>query len=413
MYKKSFFLNILAILLFVLGKILESKIYISLLLILILLYSINLILKFPFEIKIMIIFINLYTIVYLQYFIFSKKLSVYFEYNTFEYLYQNALLMYLFVSILFVNLKMKKNEKIILKKYKGNIYTECLNIILIFYFILTGIKGKIGDYREVILTTKIEYLILPYLNLKIFSRKIIFNVLIYILFLLSIYLILIGVRAPAISLLFLIIILKEDSLKNYKTNKGIILIFFVIILFKIVGELRISENKIGHLIEYFISKQPVKIIVNNESDVIYAGTALIALIKKGILDIEVVIKTWIALFFDFFRINILTEYKIIPVMVDKITKIGGGGLISSQLYYLGKEYLVIIISFTIANIINKTYITKSNLLKIYGIILLITIVRWYPYSIISLYKMPIYAVLFYNINLILYNFVKKYQKKSK
>ncbi len=370
--------------------------------------------KSVFEVKILVSFISLYQWCYLKYLNFDKILSVYTEYNNYENLYLIGLLMFLFYSYLYIGLGVIKKNKFFLKKMKS-IYIFYFNIILLIFFIYYGVEGKIGDYSEIRLTSLIEYLLLPYViifSLDLSKKKRMIVNLGYII--LSVYLVLIGSRITAIQLIFIIILLNRNLFIRFRNNLGVTFIVLAIFIMKIIEKTRGGYNSFWEAIIKIIVSKSQRIIVNNEADVIYSGTALIGLINNKTLTIKDSFLTWIYEIASIFQIEIFKETKIISWQVAKYTLIGGGGIISSQLYFLGREMLVIIVAYLVGKNIKNLFENKINdqWKKIYVLIIVVTVFRWNAYSLRSLYKMPLYMVIYFYINYLFNLFIKKDRKEN-
>lgn len=410
MYK--LYINILIIIMYILGITLLNKYYLIMLFILLFLYSLYVLIFSIFEIKVIISFMLLYIYNFLQFLLFDKKLSVYLEYNKQENLYFVGMTMFLFTSLFFNELGIiDKNKFKIKSKHSNKILF--INLLIIFYFMLTGVKGKIGNYREIEITTKIEYLILPYLMISFYTKKIYKEFLGFIYIIFSFYLLLIGSRVSAIQLIFMVIILNKRIFFYFMNNKGIIFIGIGIFVMKLVENIRNIKGDFYERINYFFTMEKSNVVVNNEADVIYSGAAIIGLIKNNIFSLKKSLQTLMGSFLDIFRI----EYYKFPAnniakQVQEYTSIGGGGIISANLYYLGREIAIIFIALFLANQIKKIFkdISRKEWKNIYSLVILITIFRWYAYSVSTIYKMGIYSLFFYYINKLIYLIDNKYFK---
>ncbi len=402
--KKNLLLSLkilLIIMLYIFGIINQNNLYLTILLISNIVFGSYLVFNSLFEIKIFILFILLYPLTFLQYLIYDKKLSVYTEFYTFENLYHVGITMFLFLMILFVSIGVikKDNNLNMFDKHPKSKIIFWICILLIFYMGLTGISGTIGDYRKVHLSAKVEYMIVPYIVLSLFSSKKQRKYIGFMYFIYSLIILLLGSRVPALFLIYTVILINKDIFKKLRNNKGLILIFLGIFLMKFIEKTRNLDGTYLERINTILKRKSVNLIVNNESDVIYAGSALIGLIRVKILTLETSIKTWLYMFTDFFRIKIFKENLLIPLQILKNTPIGGGGILNEQLFYLGKEFLIIVgalfIGVCIRNFFNN--FERKTYKNIYSLIAIITVFRWYPYTPITLYKMSGYCIVFYFI----------------
>lgn len=352
----------------------------------------------------------MYNYTFFCYSLGGKKLSAYSEYNIELYFYKVGLLIFLFLAYFYISLGIIRKKNFKIKKNKS-FMVVILNIIVMIYFIVTGINGKIADYREIELSPKIEYLIIPYIIIYIFSPKRKYIKLVnFFLILFCIYLLFLGTRSPAIQIFILLIILNNEILKKYRDNKGIFFITMGISVMKIVEKLRVSPNGILDRINYLL-EQKSDVIVNNEADVLYVGAAIIGLLEKKLLTLKDSLYSFIAIIFNFFRLDFLKEYSVLPLVVEWYTPIGGGGIISTNLYYYAREIGVIVVAIFLGKILKRLFKAKNNIFIIYSLIVYVTFIRWYAYSIITIYKISLYGIIYYMLNISLYSILKKEKRK--
>lgn len=420
---KELFKIICIIFLYILGLYLKNYIYISILIIGLCIYNLKKILESPFEIKVLYLFILQYLYSFLYYFIFDKQLSVYKEYNNFENIYKSGLLTFLFTAIFYIKLGKLYKLRLNCKKYENKLLTF-MNIFFFIYFMITGITDfKIGDYRRTIITPKVEYSLLFYIVIFNFSNKKLKKIITLIYFIYAIFLLFVGVRVPAIQIIILIIIYwkplflykeykKVTFFNKIKKNMNILLILLGIIILKFIEKVRNIDGNLSDRFVQIFKYGQTKVLVNNQTDVIYSTAALIGLIKKNILSIEESIKSILGIFFNIIYINFFKEYVNLPLLVKSYTPIGGGGLISGYLYYLGREPLLIFVAIFLGYIIKKSYNAKniSIYIKIYTILLIVTVFRWYPYGPSALFKISFYGSLWFWVNLKLHKIMIKIKK---
>lgn len=408
--------TIIIILLYIIGLQVKNTVYMNFLLMILIVTNIVKIFKSNMDLKIIYCFLLQYSYCFLEYFFFNKKISGYIEYNKFEYFYQGALLNFLFTMIFFIFSENLKNKKKI-KSY-NNKFILVINCIIFIYFLLTGVTNfKIGTYLNSQINPKIEYSLIIYLVISYFSSIRILNIINIIYFLYAIFLFSIGVRVPGIQIIFLIIIrirpkflyknLKKINIKNiFKNNKNLFFISISIFILKIIEKIRNMNGSIAERIYFILTKtQNIKnkIIINNESEVIYSTNALLGLIDQKILILEDSFKSILAIFFNVFKIDYMVEYSNLPRMVAINTPIGGGGLISGYLYFLGREPLIIFVAILLGIIITNP---KTYYLKIYSFIVIVTIFRWYAYTPVTLYKLSFYGVLWFWLNIKFHKIIK-------
>lgn len=417
---KEIIYGLIILLLYFIGIEIQNKNYVSGLIIATIILGIQKILISSFEIKIFIIFIIQYLYCFLEYFILNKTLSVYVQYNNFKYIYSTAMLTFLFTAILFSFLESKREEKFVLLK-KNNVILAIINFSILIYFLLTGVNGEIGIYQKIKLSSKIEYSLIPYILLNYVATKKQLKIINIVYGFFAIYMFLIGSRITGIQIIFSILFylrpsflfpkfISQKKIRYFKENVSLLLAFVGILLMKFIEKTRNIEGLLFERINTLLKLSSKNIIINNEADVIYSGTAMLALVKIGILDISDSLKSWLGFIFNIFFIPYYDFMANLPVLVSKYTKIGGGGLISSFLYYLGREPLVILGAYFIATLINRRY-KNNSLTQIYSAILIITVFRWYSYSLANLYKLSFYALVWYIFNLKI-DYILKYNIKK-
>lgn len=409
--------KLLIIFLYLIGIYLQSVNYIFVIMIAIILYGFLKIIKLPFELKVIVLFILTYFEPFFQYFFQRKTISVYTKYNNFSNMYLTCLITSLFLSFFLIELKIPKKTFIELK-IKNNTMIYIINFVILLYLLCTGIKGSYGNYSDISLSSKIEYSMVFYIITYSYSNTKLKKVILqtsYITF--SIICLSFGSRITFIQMIFLVIILNKirllepykiikNNMKNLlKQNRSILLIFFSLIFFRVMEKLRNSKFDISSLV-----LKEKKIIINNQADVIYATNACVGLIKEGIFDFQASIKSIFGMIMGLFIPSAFSLKEAnIPVYIQKFTQTGGGGLISGFLYFLGREIIVIIIAIFLGKYIGSVYSRKTNMyVRLYFIIVIVTVFRWYSYSLATLYRMPLYLIIIYFI----FNQVNKIQKKE-
>lgn len=411
---------VILIILYIIGVKLQNRNYVSGLILCTIIMGLKKLVYNSFEIKVLIIFIIQYLIYFLEYFIFGNQLSIYLTYNNFEFIYFAGMLTFLFTSIFFLCLDNENKNPLKIIKNKSVILFY-LNLLLLAYFLLTGVSGKIGDYTQLKLSSKIEYSTIFYLLLNYYSdeKKInIINIL-YIIF--AGYLFLIGTRVPAIQIVFTILICtnfkliykkfsKKTFVNFFKENKSIILILLGIVFMKLIEKIRSTEGNILERVQNVLRYSSEKLIINNEADVIYSTAAILGMIKNQILTLDKTFQTWIGIFSNLLFLPFYENMVNIPKLVKSNTPIGGGGLISGYLYYLGREPLVIIMAILLGRLISNMYTTRNEYIKVYALLVVTTVFRWYPYGTSSLYKFSIYGVIWYLFNRIIYVLIDESKK---
>lgn len=199
---------------------------------------------------------------------------------------------------------------------------------------------------------------------------------------------------------------------NIKKNIYIIYILLGVLIMKGFGAIRSNGFSISKLVEAMFSSSVIdNMIMNNQSDVIYSTTSLIAMKEMGIINLEVMVKSFFAHISGVFLPGSINGiYGNFPkfVVENSLNYGGGGGFFFGPIYIWFGILGVGVFSIILGRIIKKAYNNEcSNMMKFYVIIVLVTFFRWYPYTIYGIYKLPLYGLIIYCFSNMLHNTMKR------
>jgi len=138
--------------------------------------------------------------------------------------------------------------------------------------------------------------------------------------------------------------------------------------------------------------------LGNQFDILYASIRLYAFIDNGLLGVSErltsLLTSHIAVFVPF---RFLPDLANLAAYKQNEYYSGGGGLISCY-YYVYAGYLgLFFIAYFITWFMNHLLTTKSNLILLYGAMVLCTYPRWFGYNPITLIKLSFYVIPVYLI----------------
>lgn len=373
------------------------------------LFNISLLFKFRKSqiLVIFYIFTATYWLYLFFYFFLDIPYSTYTSYQNFENSVYILRLQSLFFIILGSLIKApNRKSKIVHKiKRKNNyiIFSGCM-IIMVFINII-GLKGnnifKMSYGEEAVGSPLLEYYIIFFIIAYIYSKnsKVKDNILILINILYVMNLFAHGLRLVSIQILMMTFILFFDM----KFKLKYIILGSTFAFFFVSAWASIRVGYIGDWKEIFGIYDGV--LQSNQGDVFQASAVHVGMARDNIFDINYRVKAFIGIFANIILPSNLQVKETLLNQNLGTFSVGGGGLISGYLYvYMG--YLgVIIVPAILAYFINKTITSKESnnqVSIIYGIFILITFARWYPYSIFILIKIGFWLILIYKISCIIH-----------
>lgn len=396
---------------FIVGCFYRTTLVANILITTIIMYALRVLLSQAFELKIVIIFIIMYMSTFYQYFFWGNQISYYTQFNSYSNLYETMLICYLFNGFFIYTLSKLKCEKIEII-IKDNVLIYFLSFVICVFLFLNGVNGEIGNYKNIELSTSAEYSIIFFLLAFYYSGNSFIKrtslTIIYLFF--GIYALLIGSRIVSIQYMMAIFLVSDWKIfsiirkksANIKGNLNIIYILLAMLLMKGIGAIRSSGLSIQKLlVAMFSTSNQTGVVINNQSDVIYSTVSLIALESQGVIDFKVKVLSFIQHIAGLFLPGSLNgEYSNFPAFVVKnsINYGGGGGFFFGPIYIWFGYIGVILIAVFLGKSMTIAYTGRcSTIFKFYVLILIITLFRWYPYTIYGIYKLPLYGVIMYYI----------------
>lgn len=355
------------------------------------------------------IFFILYAIPVCIHYFLGIQLSVYNEYNREPYLMYTLVVQ----TIFFVTFACVLNENKI-KSSKGSLKLKVLDYPIAYWFCIVGaiitiIIGKRGD----IIFKSGGYLKGSRGSSALFEYCFIFCILAYIFsgakkqkllvlkFVFAFYIIkglLYGARIEVLEMGILIFIL--FFVEKFSKRQLILLLMGLYFAMICYGSFRTNLSfQMPELKGLFGYVPYYDAIVNNESDVYYASTVIIASVKSGFVDLSYRINAALNFIIKFFVPGSLTnhEYIIAPYLQKNMSTFGGGGYYSAYWYfYLG--WIGVLIGGWICGMLwNRVGMIKYNTAKwqIFVIVSLVMVPRWFAYTAESIIKIPLFSVIGY------------------
>lgn len=370
------------------------------LLLLIFIYNLFLIYKYKHSqvFIIFLIFTSTYWFYLLFYFFLNIPYSNHMSFQTLENSVFTLRLQSLFFVVLFNSLKIPKGElikeKLVQKNNSIIFYCNVLILIVIMNYGIVGntiFETTYGSTEEVgtpLLEYYFIFFIVAYLYAGTGKRNII---LILINFIYVIVLTLHGLRLVTIIVLLFTFLLYFD--KKIKTPLIVIGSFTAFFLFSFFSGFR-SGYEVGWKEIFGIYNG---VLQTNQGDVFQASVVHMGMVQEGYFDFTYRLKAFFGFWLNIFLPSSLQVQETILNQNLGNFRVGGGGFISGYAYvYMG--YLgVILLPLYIAKSINNIFTKKNEFLIVYGVFILATFPRWYPYSIYIIFKMGFWLLLGYLI----------------
>ena len=269
-----------------------------------------------------------------------------------------------------------------------------------------------------------EYFILFYCFLYLSRPKNIkkYNLILFSIF--SFYVIknlLYGGRIEILQLCLLMLLLKYTNYIKKKYLISLILIgTYLSLVFSFIRNNILDFLTGDNVFKYFNpinflntgSSVNINYLASNQGDVIHSSSRILGLIEEGFLGtVERLFSFGYYLTSSFIGFIIkLPDYWNVAIFKQEIYQSGGGALISTYFYtwmgVVGPALAGLFIGF----VIKQGYITNSNYVKIYLILILCSYPRWIAYSPIHLFKFCIYGVIIYFIFELITKTIIKIQK---
>lgn len=353
-------------------------------------------------------FIYLYTIPPVKYFFHGIYLSGYNTNYTYDSLTNVNLIFSLFLLVVFIILKLKRdNSNSFLLYEKNDIIFYCLYVISFIIIILSKRTGSVydgsGDVVE--MSSLNEYVIIIFLLLYIYSFNEKFKLLLlWVIF--GLYALFALISGGRIEVVLLILMLISVHFRYTIAFKKIIFYFIIgVWMMTIFGNIRANPMLLlqGNFIDIcFSSDSDVHINQaqnTNESDVYWASERLLILMQENELLFQDRVEAGLA-----YIISPLVPNSILPATGNLSTfkkdliGTGGGGLAPVFIFVMFGSFGVIFLGIFVAKVLNNIGYNNSNKFKyIYTILMIVSLPRWFAYYPVHLIKFCVIGVFFYYI----------------
>ncbi len=199
----------------------------------------------------------------------------------------------------------------------------------------------------------------------------------------------------------------------FEKRKALLLLSVLISYFLLVfvGEVRSnpellsSLSSINLIPNYIVADRSY--ISNQFGDVYQSSLRIVGILNDGYVTFS---DRLVSLFSILFGITLPSSmmpdvYNLTTYRRD-IAMSGGGGLISAYSYVWLSYFGPLIFGFFIGNVIKKIYELRSPVFTVYGIMILVSVPRWFAYYHVVLFKMCLVGVIF----MLIYSFYLKLLK---
>ena len=372
------------------------------------------------SIPVVILFLFFISYLWIPYYHFfdSKQISIYHHFQSSSMINRVSFLNSIFVGFFSLVLKNISDKKLLepMRWVKSNEIIFYLTLIPCFISLYFGLRGEsliVSGYgqSEVQKSALHEYFIVFYLFTLLFMSKdskiqkvIVILLLIFYSFKTLIY----GGRIEVIQIGLLFFYVYYNYLKNI--SRFLIYGFMCAgwIFMSMMGSIRSdpvlfleSLNSSTSFISFFISSGNSPYLMTTSSDVYYSSMRMLGLVDIGVLDFSNSFHSFLSYIFNIFLS--FSEYKVLSnLAILKVSEypVGGGGLIHTYFFvwlgYIG----VILIAFFLGGIIQLMHSNCSFVIRVYGLLLLVTFPRWFAYTPINLVKICIVGVIMYFLFLV-------------
>ena len=371
-------------------------------------YNIFLLYKFKRQqtFLILLLFASTYWFYMFFYFYFGIPYSSYLNMQTLENTVAVLRIQSLFFILLFNLINIHTNVELastIQRKENPVIFYCCLVIMLVIaLFVLGGETIFEMAYGEgTTRTSLLEYYFIFSLLAYVFSvsknkSKLIFAINMFY----ALKLILVGLRLVAIEVIVLnFLLFYENQLKT----KWIILISSIISVLLTA----LSFVRVGYYSSFkeMVGFSDQGVLITNQGDVFLASVVHYGMVANEYFDLSFRLKSFIGFWLNIF---LPPEYQIQEAILNHnvYPYIVGGGGFSGVYAYVWLNYIgIFLLALYISYFINRAYNNKKS--TIYATFIIFTFFRWYPYSLIILFKMGLWLWIIYISCLLLHQTLKK------
>lgn len=224
-----------------------------------------------------------------------------------------------------------------------------------------------------------------------------------------------GSRLELIQLGLLLFFYISDYARMISRAKLILMFSIGILVVKILGDIRgnplafvESITSMSSFISYLVTEDNGPYLMSNSGDVYYASMRLLGLIDIGVLDIEYRTISFFSFIFNLpLSMSDFKNYSTLSSFKSDVYRTGGGGLISVY-FYVWFGYIGVLLSgLAVGYVFKKFHSNGSLFFRIYGLSILITFPRWFPYSPIGFVKVSIILAIIYYFSLAFSREVRK------
>lgn len=346
---------------------------------------------------IILFFVSTYFIYMIPYYFFGISYCDFKNLQTLEYTNGTLRIVSMFVLLLFLNIKYKKETDhefrfYLEDKHNRLAYLLCtiiMIVILLYAFlsdnIIDHIYGK-DTAHSTVFTYYFLFAIIAYCNVNDRLEK---NILLGINIVYSIAILLLGLRLVFLIDFMLIFIFHFEG--RFKTKWVMLASIIGFLGMSAIAWLRMGITKFDFLTLLGMYRGRM---MTNQGGVFLTSTVHYGIVQNGFMTLEDRMASLTAFIANFFlpssaqfEIGILNQY------IRGTYSVGGGGFGAMYAYvwlgYVGVIFLALFIS----HYINQVYDIHKN--SYYGLFLIITTFQWFPYSLPIVFKMGLYLFLFY------------------
>lgn len=343
--------------------------------------------------------------------------GIYFSVHHQEYTYYTAayttLIFSLFLLVINLFLIVPKEGGQILNFRKNDCLFWGLYIVACFIVCVFRRTGNVyaGDSNE--MSSLNEYVIILFLICYIFSNE--EKIKLYFLYLLyALYAFFAIIQGGRIELVLLFFLLLTTVLQRKYSFKFLISVFLSgILVMNVVGKIRhnpliLLDGDVLSIISPFRDASK-SVQASNEGDVYWASERLLCLMEDGELTLsDRVESAFFYIISPLFPTSYLPETANLSSYKKDILTTGGGNLAPVYFFSMYGFIGVIFLAYIVSYMLNSFLKRKSNILRVYAILMIVTLPRWFAYNPIQLVKLCLWGVICYYLVICVDYTMKKY-----
>lgn len=307
--------------------------------------------------------------------------------------------------------------RIVLNFRKNDYLFWCLYILSCFIVCVFRRTGNMyaGDTNE--MSSLNEYVIILFLVCYIFSNddkiKRYYLYLLYALY--AFFAIIAGGRIELVLLFFLLL----TTVLQRKYSFGFLTSIFLlgIWVMNIFGNIRsnpliLLEGDVVSIISP-LKTASMSVQASNEGDVYWASERLLCLMEDGELTLLDRLESGFSYIISpLFPSSYLPETANLSTYKKDVLTTGGGNLAPVNFFVMYGFVGVIFLAYFISYMLNSLSKRKGNVLRVYTILIITTLPRWFAYNPIQLVKLCVWGVICYYLVICVDYTMKKYMNKS-